>query len=449
MQTILKGHQESSATNPDHHAPARQPAAANRGEKGQSPASASQAASVRAAFTRLLPCLLSCLLAALLLFSTAAPARAYGEFHAYLETLWPEARAKGVSRETFMRAIGGISPDPSIMKSQTSQPEFVSPVWSYIERAVSDERLARGQEILKEEAELLARLEKQFGVEKQILLAIWGLESTFGKNKGDKDVIRSLATMAYTGGRRRFGRQQFIAALQILERGDISLSDFKGSWAGAMGHTQFIPTTYNAYAVDFTGDGKRDIWRSRADALASTANYLRRFGWQTGKTWGYEVTLPNGYDYTISGLGKRKTLAQWARLGIKRPNGYGFPRPSDQAELLLPAGARGPAFLVLKNFRTLMRYNVSVSYVLAVGHLGDRLLGYGPFHRPWPKEDRLLKYVEQKEIQSLLIQKGYKIGKVDGKMGGRTKSALRDFQRRKGLPADGHPSYAVLEHLRR
>jgi membrane-bound lytic murein transglycosylase B len=392
--------------------------------------------------------LLCVLFALLLTFQNQSQAKAYGEFHEFLETIWPEARAKGVSRSTFLRAIGGLTPDPSIMKSQTSQPEFVSPVWAYIDRAVSEERLKRGKEMLVEQKELLKQLEQRFGVERQILLAIWGLESTFGKNKGDKDIIRSLATMAYRGGRKRFGRKELVAALQILERGDIPLSEFKGSWAGAMGHTQFIPSTYNAYAVDFTGDGKRDIWTSTADALASTANYLRRFGWQTGKTWGYEVILPNGYDYTISGLGKKKRLRDWARLGIKRANGSAFPRPDDVGELVLPAGARGPAFLVLKNFRVIMRYNVSVSYVLAVGHLGDRILGFSPFIRPWPKEDRRLKYVEQKEIQSLLAQKGYKIGKIDGKIGGRTKRALRDFQRRNGIPADGHPSYAILQRLR-
>ena len=377
------------------------------------------------------------------------PAKAYGDFHAFLETIWPDVRAAGVSRSLFIKAVGGLTPDPSIGERQASQPEFVSPVWSYIERAVSEERLKRGREIMLEQAPLLESIEKRYGVEKQILMAIWGLESTFGKNKGDKDIIRSLATMAYRGGRRSYGRKQLIAALQILQKGDIPLHEFKGSWAGAMGHTQFIPTTYNAYAVDFTGDGTRDVWRSTSDALASTANYLRTFRWETGKTWGYEVVLPRGYDYSVSGLGTKKTLAQWARLGIKRANGYRFPRPSDKAELLTPAGANGPAFLVLKNFRTLMRYNVSVSYVLAVGHLADRLIGYDPFIQPWPKQDRLLKYVEQKEIQSLLARKGYNVGKIDGKIGGRTKRALRDFQRQRGIPADGHPSYAILEQLRR
>lgn len=375
-------------------------------------------------------------------------ARANEDFRAYLESMWPKAKAAGVSRELFSKAIGGLTPDPSINIAQNSQPEFVTPVWSYIERAVSEKRMELGKEALEERADILKKIEARYGVEKHILLAIWGLESTFGQNKGDKDVIRSLATLGYSGSRKNFGRQQLIAALQILQNGDIPLSEFKGSWAGAMGHTQFIPTTYNHYAVDFTGDGTRDIWRSISDALASTANYLKKAGWQTGKTWGYEVKLPANYNYAKSGFGIKKRLRDWQRLGIKRVNGYNFPRPNDRAELILPAGADGPAFLILKNFRVIMRYNKSLSYVLAVGHLGDRLLGYDAFIRPWPKNHRQLKYVEQKEIQTLLTQKGYKIGKIDGKIGGSTKKAIRAFQKRAGMRADGYPNYAVLERLR-
>ena len=380
---------------------------------------------------------------------SALPAKADTNFRAFLESVWPEAKRAGVSRSIFKQAIGGITPDPSIMKSQSSQPEFVSPVWAYIDRAVSETRLEAGKKAKQEQNALLKKISARYGVEHQILLAIWGLESTFGKNKGQKDVIRSLATMAYKGGRKSYGRKQLIAALKILQKGDIALSEFKGSWAGAMGHTQFIPGTYNHYAVDFTGDGQRDVWNSVADALASTANYLKKSGWETGKTWGYEVKLPPGFNYSLSGWGKKKPLYIWEKMGIKRVNGRRFPRPADAGELILPAGAQGPAFLVLKNFRVLMRYNKSVSYVLAVGHLGDRLLGYGPFVQSWPKEDRLLKYVEQKEIQRLLQQKGYNVGKIDGKMGGRTKKAIRAFQKRKGLPADGHPSYALLQALKR
>lgn len=370
------------------------------------------------------------------------------EFRGFLEGFWPEAKRAGVSRKTFKRAIGGLTPDPEIAVSQNSQPEFVSPVWSYVDRAVSEKRLQTGTEKLKSMDATLRAIEAKYGVEKQILLAIWGLESTFGQNKGSKDVIRSLATMAYRGRRKTYGRKQLIAALKILERGDIALHEFKGSWAGAMGHTQFIPATYNHYAVDYTGDGKRDIWNSTSDALASTANYLKKAGWKTGKTWGYEVEVPRGFNYAHSGWGVKKPLSQWARLGIRRVNGRGFPRPSDTAELILPAGADGPAFLILKNFRVLMRYNKSVSYVLAVGHLGDRILGYGPFVQPWPKQQRLLKYVEQKEIQRHLKQKGYYRGKIDGKIGGGTRRALRAFQKRVGMPADGHPTYAVLQALR-
>ena len=379
----------------------------------------------------------------------SSPAKADANFRSFLESLWPEAKRAGISRTTFKTAMGGLTPDPAIGKAQASQPEFVTPVWSYIDRAVSPTRLEAGKKAKQDHNTLLPKIEQRYGVEKQILLAIWGLESSYGKNKGQKDVVRSLATMAYRGRRKTYGRKQLIAALKILQRGDIPLRQFKGSWAGAMGHTQFIPATYNHYAVDFTGDGHRDVWNSVADALASTANYLKKSGWQTGKTWGYEVEVPQGFNYANSGWGRKKPLYIWEKLGIKRVNGRRFPRPADTAELILPAGAHGPAFLILKNFRVLMRYNKSVSYVLAVGHLGDRLLGYGPFIKSWPKGERLLKYVEQKEIQKLLHQKGYNVGKIDGKIGGRTKKAIRAFQRRSGLPADGHPSYALLQALKR
>ncbi len=371
------------------------------------------------------------------------------QFRVFLEKFWPTAKRAGIRKSVYWKAVGGLTPDPSIGLAQSSQPEFVSPVWRYIDRGVSDRRIELGQQALNERADILAKISQRYGVEKQILLAIWGMESTYGQNKGDKDVVRSLATMAYRGKRRSYGRKQLIGALKILQRGDISLRDFKGSWAGAMGHTQFIPTTYNHYAVDYTGDGKRDIWGSVTDALASSANYLKKSGWQTGKTWGYEVVVPKGYNYAVSGWRVKKTLGQWQKLGIKRVNGFNFPRPNDRAQLLLPAGAHGPAFLVLKNFKVLMRYNASVSYVLAVGHLGDRILGYDAFIQDWPKQDRLLKYVEQKEIQSRLKQKGYKISKIDGKMGPQTKRALRSYQRRIGWPADGYPTHALLERLRR
>ncbi len=382
------------------------------------------------------------------LITVPVKANTNAEFYTFLDKFWLTAKKEGIKRDIFVKAFTGLKIDAEVKKAQKNQPEFVTPVWSYIERAVSEKRLEFGQKEMIEKAEILQKIENKYGVEKQILLAIWGLESTFGRNKGKKDVIKSLATMAFRGKRTKYGRKQLIAALKIIQRGDISLEEFKGSWAGAMGHTQFIPVTYNHYAVDFTGDGKRDIWNSVSDALASTANYLKRSGWQTGKTWGYEVQLPANYNYFRSGRGIKKTIREWRRLGISRVNGRDFPRPNDVAELLLPAGANGPAFLALKNFRVLMRYNVSVSYVLAVGHLGDRLLGYGPFIRPWPKTDRKLKYVEQKELQRLLARKGYKIGKIDGKIGGATKKAIRGFQKNNGLPADGYPSYAVLEKLR-
>lgn len=382
-------------------------------------------------------------------FSVVARATDNSEFQLFLKSLWPSAKANGIRKSTFNAAIKDLTPDPEILNAQRKQPEFISPVWSYVERAVSDKRLELGRDVMTKRAEILDKIEERYGVQRHILLAIWGLESTFGKNTGNKKIIRSLATLAFKGERQKYGRTQLIAALKILQKGDIPLEEFKGSWAGAMGHTQFIPTTYNAYAVDFTGDGTRDIWRSISDALASTANYLKKSGWESGKTWGYEVKLPANFDYRHSGWGKKKQIKNWEKLGITRVNKRHFPRLTDQAELILPAGARGPAFLVLKNFHVILKYNKSVSYVLAIGHLGDRLLGYGKFIQPWPTDEKPLKHAEQKELQQLLSKQGFEVGKIDGKIGQNTKRAVQAFQQKIGLPADGYPNSIVLQHLRR
>lgn len=378
-----------------------------------------------------------------------------GKFDRHKESLWPEARAKGISRATYDRAFQGIVPDPSVLEKAARQPEFTTPPWVYVETRVSERRIGNGQEKLTETGRILDAVEATYGVDKHVVAAIWGMESAYGYILQDrkivKPVIQSLATLAFYGKsqrRRSFGRSQLLASLSILESRDTTPERMLGSWAGAMGHTQFIPTTYLAYAVDFDGDGRRDIWDNEGDALASTAHYLKKSGWRTGETWGYEVELPDGFNYDLDGRRHARTLAEWEKLGVKRALGRPFPRPNDVAWLEAMAGGRGPAFLMLPNFRAIMRYNNSSSYALAVGHLADRLRGGGPFVQSWPQDDRLLTGEERTELQRLLRASGFAVGTIDGKIGPNTRRALRAFQARVGMVPDGLATFSVLDRLR-
>lgn len=372
-------------------------------------------------------------------------------FERWVQSLWPEARKKGVSQATFRRAFKGVTPDPEVLRKAEHQPEFTRPVWKYLASAVSQRRIENGREMLRKHGALLARIEERYGVDRHVVVAIWGMESSYGQFKGTKRVIRSLATLAYQGSRRKFGRSQLLAALQILERGDIHPAKMTGSWAGAMGHTQFIPTTYNAHAVDFDGDGRRNIWESHADALGSTANYLRVSKWRPGETWGYEVYLPGNFDYALTGRKTVKTLAQWGALGVQRAKGKTFPRPNDRASIILPAGSKGPAFAVINNFRSILRYNNAISYALAVGHLADRIRdpSMGGFSRPWPVDYLPLARSERFQLQRLLVARGFMRGEADGILGSQTRAAVRAYQRANGLAVDGYPSVVVLRHLQR
>ena len=376
-----------------------------------------------------------------------APARQ--TFAQWVESFWPVARAAGITRQTYDRAFAGLTPDPKVIESANYQPEYVKPVGEYVDRVVSEKRIATGKQMLAEHQALLDQIEKKYGVDRTVVVAIWGVESNYGTQPGDMNVIRALATLAYYGNRSSFARQQLIAALKILQRGDITIEAMNGSWAGAMGHTQFIPTTYQAYAVDWDGDGKRNIWGHVPDALASTASYLKKSGWRTGETWGYEVKLPKGYNPRKGSEKSLRTLAEWQRAGVVRINGEPFPRPSDKAGLFAPEGANGPAFLVLNNFRTILRYNNATSYALGVGHLSDRLKGYGAFVRPWPTDEKRLSLEQRTELQQLLASRGYLEGEPDGVIGPATLEAVKAYQRTKGLPVDGFPSRTILEMLRK
>ena len=372
------------------------------------------------------------------------PTQSFSEWQADFRA---QALKAGINPLVFDNAFAGITPDMSVIKADRSQPEFSRPVWEYLDGALSPLRVRNGQRLLEQNAELLGRIEQRYGVDRQALVSVWGMESNFGSFQGNKSVIRSLATLAYEGRRPEFAQSQLIAALKIIQEGDISPEKMLGSWAGAMGQTQFIPTTYETHAVDFDGDGRRDIWNSSADALASTAHYLQSSGWKQGQPWGFEVTLPAGFDYALADGAIKKSVAEWQKLGVKVPaSAAGSEQLS--AALLLPAGYRGPAFLVLDNFRAILRYNNSSSYALAVGLLSQRFNGGGTILADWPKDDRPLSRSERVELQMLLSQRNYDAGNADGIIGANTRKAIRSAQQAMGWPADGYPSHKLLESLR-
>lgn len=369
-------------------------------------------------------------------------------FAAWLADFRREALRAGISATTLNAALRGLHPDPQVIAADRSQPEFTRPIWEYLDGALSARRMSSAERLLEEHSALLHRIEQHFGVDRQTLVAIWGLESNFGQTQGSKSVIRSLATLAHEGRRPEFAHQQLIAALQILQQGDISPRRMLGSWAGAMGQTQFIPTTYQRYAVDFDGDGRRDIWNSTADALASTAHYLQRSGWRLGQPWGFEVGLPANFDFSQADPQARKTLEEWQQLGVSIPNlppQYG----EQEASLLLPAGHLGPAFLTLANFRAILKYNNSSAYGMAIGLFGDRLTGNGEISARWPYHERPLSRGERIELQQRLTRLGYTLGEPDGIIGANSRQAIRAFQMDQGLAADGFASSSLLKRLRR
>ncbi len=371
-------------------------------------------------------------------------------FDEWRNLLRSDAIAAGIDPALFDRAFAGLTPNPDVIAADNSQPEFTRPVWEYLDGALSPLRIAQGRTLRLQHRDTLKAIKKQYGVDREVLLAIWGLESNFGGNIGNHNVLRSLATLAYEGRRQVFWRSQLLAVLQILQHGDVTPESLIGSWAGAMGQTQFMPTTYNEHAVDFDGDGKRDLWNSPADALASAAHYLQASGWQKGQPWGFEVQLPQGFDYTLADPEVRRSLVDWMALGLKPIDPEIREDADDEAvaTLLLPAGHRGPAFLLLNNFRSILKYNNSTSYALAIGLLSDALRGRDGVQSAWPREDRQLSRSERIELQELLARNGLEPGPADGIIGANTRKAVRAFQLKQGWPADGYPHYRLLEQLR-
>jgi membrane-bound lytic murein transglycosylase B len=365
------------------------------------------------------------------------------DFRRFVAGLWPEAKAAGVSRAIFDQAFQGVSPDPKIVALTKKQSEFVRPIWEYISGAISNQRLERGRQLAAQWSETLNAVERTYGVPRSVVLGIWGMETNFGSFTGSIYVVRALATLAYVGYRGDFFRGELVTALQILEQDHVNPDEMLGSWAGAMGQTQFMPSSFMKYAVDGNRDGRRDIWSSVPDALASTANYLRQQGWRPGLPWGFEVDIPEGFDFR----NYRQGFASWAGLGLRRVDGKPMPR-SGEATLFLPGGANGPAFLVTDNYNVIKTYNSSDAYAMGVAHLGDRLTGGRPIQGDWPLKELQLDKDQRVELQRRLAALGHYDGDADGKLGSKTRAAVRNFQLRRGLVPDGYANVAVLRELR-
>lgn len=384
------------------------------------------------------------------LLAAAAPVHAADaaipDTTACVRGLRADALAKGITATTFDMALAGFEPDPTVLEAMRFQPEFRTPIWDYLAGLVDDERVADGRERLVQWAKVLDAAEQAYGVDRHAIVAVWGVESDFGRRAGTRSLVRSLTTGSCLGTRQAFFRAELVATLRIVQSGEIPAEALTGSWAGAFGQTQFMPTTFLRLAVDFDGDGRRDIVGSVPDALGSTANYLKRAGWRAGQPWGYEVRVPKGYAGT-SGRRNRLALAQWAAAGIrtlddKPPEGPG------PAALLLPAGTTGPAFLVFPNFDAIFAYNAAESYALAIAHLADRLRGAGPIVAAWPTDDRGLARVERREVQQRLIDRGHDLGTADGVIGLKSQAAIKAFEAEAGLPVTGRAGGRVLEALR-
>ena len=383
-----------------------------------------------------------------LLLAASLPAAADPAFQACLEGLRQQAAAAGIRADTFDKHTAGLAPDPTVLESLDFQPEFRTPIWDYLAGLVDDERVEDGRAMLAEHADLLRRVEATYGVDPQTVVAVWGVESNFGRTFGKKPLLASLATLSCAGRRQAFFRSELFATLKLIQSGDLRPEGLVGSWAGAFGHTQFMPSTYARIAVDFDGDGRRDLVGSIPDALASTANYLKRSGWRTGQAWGREVVLPAGFDTSVNGRQARRPLSSWLARGAKPADGSTLPGSDDPTALLLPAGKDGPAFLVHKNFDAIYSYNAAESYALAIAHLSDRLRGGGPLATAWPTDDPGLSRRERRELQEILVARGHDIGEVDGMIGSRSREALKLEQARLGQPADGRAGQRILQALR-
>ena len=374
------------------------------------------------------------------------------DFQQCLTNLRSQAIASGVTGLTYDRYTQNLTPDYSVIEKLNYQPEFSTPIWDYLSGLVDEERVQLGQQKLAQHREVLNRVAATYGVPAETVVAVWGVESNFGNISGSYPLLQALGTLSCEGRRQSFFRGEFFTTMRILQRGDLTEQQMKGSWAGAFGHTQFMPSTYEELAVDFDGDGRRDLVSSTSDALASTANFLKKRGWQTGMPWGFEVRIPD--DMSIGGESRRnkKSLSSWMSRGVVRADGsaliQGNLSSSSAAGLMAPAGANGPVFLVFKNFDAIYSYNAAESYALAIAHLSDRLQGNGVFSKAWPTDDAGTSRAERREIQQFLLNKGYDIGSVDGLIGDKSRQAIRQEQIRLGLSPTGRAGQQILAAFR-
>ena len=384
--------------------------------------------------------------------STSANFQPQNHFQSCLANLRSQAIAKGVSGSSYDRYTQNLSPDYSVIERLNYQPEFSTPIWDYLSGLVDDERVQAGQQKLAQHRDVLNRVAAAYGVPAETVVAVWGVESNFGAISGSYPLLQALGTLSCEGRRQSYFRGEFFTTMRLLQRGDVTESQLKGSWAGAFGHTQFMPSTYDELAVDFDGDGRRDLVSSIPDALASTANFLKRRGWQTGQPWGFEVKVPAGMSLSGEGRRNKKSLSSWVNRGLTRADGsaliQGNLSGSSQAGLMAPAGANGPVFLVFRNFDAIYSYNAAESYALAIAHLSDRLMGQSAFRTAWPTDDAGTSRAERREIQHFLLSRGYDIGEVDGLIGDKTRQAIRQEQTRLGLAATGRAGQQILRAFR-
>ena len=366
----------------------------------------------------------------------------------WLESLRAEARGKGISDATLDVALRDIAPVMRVIELDRRQPEFTQTFWTYLRQRVNDKLIKRGRALLARHRDLLNRIHVEYGVPPRYLIAFWGLETNFGDYLGSFLVINALATLAYDQRRANFFRAELLDSLQIIEDGHISPDAMTGSWAGAMGHMQFLPSTFTGHAVDYTGDGRKDIWDSLPDAFSSAANFLSNMGWQPGEIWGREVRLPEDFDLMLAMMNRKKTLEEWSSLGVRRTDGAALPQADMEGSIVLPQGYKGPAFLVYDNFRAIMRWNRSINYAISVGHLADRIAGLAQIATGRDAEHEPLSRDETKEMQQLLNRLGFDSGSEDGLTGPRTRAAIRTFQKEHSLMPDGYPAPALLKRLR-
>lgn len=379
--------------------------------------------------------------------SASAQDTSKGDFASWLTTLRKEASDNGIANATLDSAFGHLQPIPRVIELDRQQPEFTQTFWNYLNQRITTQRIEMGRKMLKQHRALLTDVEKKYGVPPRFLVAFWGLETNFGSYLGGFPVIGSLATLAFDYRREAFFRAQLLDALRVLDEHSVTVADMQGSWAGAIGHLQFMPSTFLQYAVDATGDGKRDVWHSLPDVFASGGNYLSGIGWQRNEVWGREISLPKKFAWELADLSTKKSISEWTKLGVRRADGGALPKVDMQGAIVLPQGYEGPAFLVYDNFDVIMRWNRSINYAVTVGYLADRLINLPRIVHGRDAENLPLTREQAIVLQEKLTALGYDAGTPDGIPGAQTKSAMRDYQRANNLPMDGYPSMALVERI--